>query len=58
MCVGGGRGGGGGGDGGGGGGGVYVRLEGVEEVMWFAQKVVEGPGRRGSRSQATAATLQ
>lgn len=57
MCVGGGRGGGGGGDGGGGGGGVYVRLEGVEEVMWFAQKVVEGPGRRGSRSQATA-TLQ
>lgn len=57
MCVGGGRGGGCGGDGGGGGGGVYVRLEGVEEVMWFAQKVVEGPGRRGSRSQATA-TLQ
>lgn len=56
MCVGGGRGGGCGGDGGGGG-GVYVRLEGVEEVMWFAQKVVEGPGRRGSRSQATA-TLQ
>lgn len=57
MCVGGGRGGGCGGDGGGGGGGVYVRLEGVEEVMCFAQKVVEGPGRRGSRSQATA-TLQ
>lgn len=56
MCVGGGRGGGCGSDGDGGG-GVYVRLEGVEEMMWFAQKVVEGPGRRGSRSQATA-TLQ